>query len=410
MDRIILHSDLNNYYASVECLQHPELRDRFVAVCGKKEERHGIVLAKNQKAKRCGVRTGETIWQARQKCPQLVVVPPHFDLYIAYSQRVRQIYHRYTNKVEPYGLDECWLDVSANSAKGQAIAEHIRRTVKKELGITVSVGVSFNKIFAKLGSDLKKPDAVTCIERENFRERIWPLPMGAMLGVGRATERKLRLRGLRTIGDIAACERRLLAAWLGANGEKLWQYANGLDLSRVRAFDDSPTPKSVSHGITCTEDLYTGEQVGRVLLELAQSVAHRLREAGLAATGVELGIRDNKLHRRQWQGPAGHATQSWRALTERGMALFSKNYTWQAPVRALTIGAIGLVPAGLPVQLNFLDDGERMRKIEDMECAVERVRNKYGRDAVKLACAMADLKMPTHNPRQALVLPPAMYV
>ena len=226
--RTILHSDLNNFYASVECLKNPALKEVPIAVCGDPKARHGIILSKNEMAKAAGVQTAEAIWQAKEKCPQLVLVGPDFPAYLRCAEAMRRIYADYANRVEPFGLDEAWLDVSDVGAEGKVVADEIRSRAKAELGLTVSVGVSFCKVFAKLGSDLKKPDATTCVTVENFREVVWPLPTRALLYVGPATERRLRERGIRTIGDIAARRPEMLRAMLGKHGETLWTYANGL--------------------------------------------------------------------------------------------------------------------------------------------------------------------------------------
>ncbi len=407
-ERVILHSDLNNYYASVECMLNPELRDKYVAVCGKREDRHGIVLAKNQRAKLCGVTTGETIWQAQEKCPELVVVHPHFGEYMKYSKLVRQIYYRYTDMIEPFGLDECWLDVTGSRTlfgSGEDIAESIRKAVKNELKLTVSVGVSFNKVFAKLASDMKKPDAVTVISRDDFKKKVWPLPAGDILGVGRSTKRTLTLKSIYTIGDIANRDIRLMRSYLGVNGEKLWYCANGMDTSPVRLFGDEPAAKSVGHGITCTADLFSDEEVKCVLYELAQGVSHRLREAGLAAGGVHLGVKDNSLCRISMQGRLSHYTQSFRELTCRAMELFREKYNWKKPVRALSITAINLMDDRLPRQQDIFTDPYKLRKNEDIELAMERIQDKYGRRSVRIAAVMQGLKMPLQNFEETLVMP-----
>jgi len=412
-ERVILHSDLNNYYASVECMMDPSLKGKFVAVCGKREDRHGIVLAKNQKAKLCGVKTGEPIWQAMQKCPDLVVVPPHMDLYIKYSKLVHKIYYRYTDYIEPFGLDECWLDVSASRelfGTGEDIAHSIRKAVKQELGLTVSVGVSFNKIFAKLGSDMKKPDAVTVITRENFPQKTWGLPMGELLGIGRQTNAKLQMKGLRTIGDIARCDPSLLRSWLGINGEKIWRYANGLDFSRVRPFGDEPIPQSLGHGITCTEDLYDNTEVRKVICELAQNVSHRLRENNLSAAKIQLGIKDNLLCRRDYQFCLKYPTQSWHELTEKAMQLFLLRYDWHHPVRALSVTALGLQDASLPIQPDLFCDASALRRQDRLETSIERIRHRYGRGSIDIAAALTGLKMPLGNAEETLIMPKAMYV
>ena len=412
-ERVILHSDLNNYYASVECMMDPSLKGKYVAVCGKREDRHGIVLAKNQAAKLCGVTTGEPIWQARQKCPDLVIVPPHFDLYIKYSKLMHKIYYRYTDHIEPYGLDECWLDVTASQqlfGSGEEIANAIREDAKRELGLTVSIGVSYNKIFAKLGSDMKKPDAVTVITQDNFRQMVWELPMGDLLGIGRQTNTKLLKKGLRTIGDVARCDPALLRNWLGINGEKLWLYANGLDHSRVRPFGDTPIPQSLGHGITCTSDLYDNVEVRKVICELSQNVSHRLRESGLTASRLQLGIKDNLLCRRDYQFCLKHPTQSWKELTEKAMQLFLLRYDWQSPVRALSVTALGLADASQSIQLDLFSNAAAMHRQDRLENSMESIRRRYGRKSIDVAAALSGLKMPLGEAEETLIMPKAMYV
>lgn len=288
--RVILHSDMNSFYASVEMMLNPTLKGKPVAVCGSTEERHGIVLAKSDLAKKAGVKTGMVNWEARQRCEDLIIVPPQYDQYLKYSKLAHEIYSRYTDLVEPYGMDECWLDVSASGiyGDGMEIAQEIRQTTKDELGLTVSIGVSFNKIFAKLGSDLKKPDAITEIRRDNFREKIWPLDASELLYVGRSTTAKLTKYGIHTIGELAATSPETLQRWFGINGLKLWRFANGTDESRVMQKDFVSPIKSIGHGITCTADLLNNEDVFRVMLELSQDVGHRLRVHELTAHGFKL--------------------------------------------------------------------------------------------------------------------------
>ena len=405
--RVILHSDLNNYYASVECMLNESLRDKYVAVCGRREDRHGIVLAKNQKAKLCGVKTGEAIWEAKQKCPDLVIVPPHFNEYMKYSKLVRQIYYRYTDLIEPFGLDECWLDVTPSLdilGSGENIAYSIKETVKKELGLTVSVGVSFNKIFAKLGSDMKKPDAVTVISEQNFRSKVWSLPASDMLGVGRATKKLLDTANICTIGDIARVGPDFLRTYLGINGEKLWRYANGLECSSVRLFGDEPPAKSIGHGITCTSDLYNDEEVKCVFMELAQGVSHRLRDCDMSAGGVQISVKDNALNVRGMQTSVC-PTQSFYELTECALGLFKKLYDWKRPVRALSVAAIRLRSAYEPVQQDLFTDLVKRDKREKLEVAMEKIQQKYGRRTIRPAVLMQNIKMPEQNFEETLVMP-----
>jgi DNA polymerase-4 len=262
--RTILHSDLNGFYASVEIMLNPTLRDKAVAVCGSTEHRHGIVLAKSEQAKKAGVKTGMVNWQAKLLCPDLIICHPQYEEYVKYSKLTREIYQRFTDLVEPFGMDECWLDVTGCrhcGGDGYAIAETIRRTVREELGLTVSIGVSFNKIFAKLGSDMKKPDAVTPIGESDFREKVWPLPASELIYVGRSTTRKLAVYGIHTIGDIARASPEFLKRLLGVNGLSLWTSASGLDCSRVMHMDTNIPAKSIGHGITCVADLNNSEEV-----------------------------------------------------------------------------------------------------------------------------------------------------
>lgn len=409
--RVILHSDLNCFYASVEMMLNPSLKGKAVAVCGSTEDRHGIVLAKSEKAKKAGVKTGMVNWEAKRLCPDLITVPPQYDQYLKYSKLTRAIYQRFTDQVEPYGMDECWLDISGSGnicGDGMTAAETIRRTVKEELGLTVSIGVSFNKIFAKLGSDMKKPDAITEISQENFQKKVWPLPASELLYVGRATNAKLANYGIRTIGDIAASDPLFLRRLLGINGLQLWRYASGKDDARVMHKDFVSPMKSVGHGITCYADLETSEEVWKVMLELSQDVGHKLRMHGLSATGVQISIRGNDLFGKQYQAKLQHSTQSPMILARRAHELFDLNYHWNTPVRAVCVRAINLVPQGEPEQLDFFTDADYLERMDKLDAAIEEIRRRFGKRAVFSACLMGDLKMPGDG-RCCVVMPGMMY-
>ena len=409
--RAILHSDLNSYYASVEMMLNPSLRGKAVAVCGSTENRHGIVLAKSELAKMAGVKTGMVNWEAKRCCPNLIMVQPNFEQYIKYSALARNIYGRYTDQIEPYGMDECWLDITGSSMGSPlAIAESIRETIKNELGLTVSIGVSFTKIFAKLGSDLKKPDAITCITPESYRKQIWALPASDLLYVGRATTEKLHKHGIETIGGIAQCDKMILKSWLGINGIKLWEFANGVDDSRVRPFDYEPVAKSVGHGITCTADLENSNEVLQVLFELAQGVSRRLRQAELIATRVQLYIRDCNLNYHQFQCKLPYPTQSWREMVNCAMVLFRLRYTWQYPIRAVTIRAVDLISASMPQQLDLFGEHEKRKRNDNLEIAIEDIQRRFGRDAIRLASSMNGLKVQKDKSHEQLTMPAAMYV
>lgn len=413
MQRVVLHSDLNNCYASIECMLHPELRGKYIAVCGSTEERHGIVLAKNQLAKQCGVKTGDVIWEAKQKCPNLTIVEPHMDQYLKFSKIVREIYLRYSPEVESFGIDESWVELTGlpllQTYSPVEIANEIRETVKAEVGLTVSVGVSFNKIFAKLGSDMKKPDAVTEITEENFREKVWPLPVSDLLYVGRATTEKLGRYGIRTIGQLAACDPELLEYRLGVNGLKIWSYANGLDQSRVMPCDFEPPIKSIGHGITCTRDLKNESEVQCVFLELSQEIGRKLRKHSLAATKVKICVRDNTLAYREYQGRLPFPTQSYTEIAATGSEIFKKKHVWNNDIRSLTISGIDLVPADTPVQIDFWTDFSKHRKRLALEATVDDIRRRFGVGSINFAALFYGLQIP-NNREVEYKMPAAMYV
>ena len=390
---------------------NPKLRNKAIAVCGSTESRHGIVLAKSELAKRSGVKTGMVNWEARQCCPGIIMVPPQYDEYLKYSKLTRAIYGRYTNQVESYGMDECWCDVSGSRTMfgdGMAIADEIRETVKAELGLTVSIGVSYNKIFAKLGSDMKKPDAITAISADDFKEKIWPLPASDLLYVGRATTKKFAGYGIHTIGDIANQSQDFLKRLLGVNGLTLWSYANGLDTSRVMPGDYESPVKSIGHGITCNADLDSSEEVWKVMLELSQDIGHRLRLHSLTARGVQITIRDNDLYFKQYQAPLDSQTQSPMEIAGKARQLFEANYRWQNKVRAVTVRAINLIPADTPYQISIFEDAAQRERRERLDNAIEEIRGRFGKRAIYSACLMGNLKMPSDG-RDKVVMPGMMY-
>jgi len=395
-DRVILHSDLNSFYASVEIMLDPSLRDKAVAVCGDTNDRHGIVLAKSELAKRAGVKTAMVNWEAKRLCPELIMIPPHFDQYKKYSYLMRQIYYRYTDQVEPFGLDECWLDVTGSRAlfgDGLQIAEQIRIAAKEELGLTVSIGVSFNKIFAKIGSDMKKPDAITVISRENFKQLVWPLPASDLLFVGRSTKAHLDRIAVHTIGDLAQCDPMVLQQHLGKSGYMLWQYANGEDTSPVLHQEYVTRAKSVGHGVTCAEPIQSVEEAEHVFVELSQDVASKLRREELCACGVQISVKDENLKVVQYQKKLHLPTQNAHELVTCAMELFAQ-YPWKIPVRALTIRAIDLCDAGAPQQVSLFEPYEYMEKQRALDAAIDSIRGRFGDDIVRPASVMTNRKMP----------------
>lgn len=412
MSDIILHSDLNCFYASVEMNENPQLRGKAIAVCGSTEDRHGIVLTASYPAKRMGVKTGSANWQAKQACPGLICVPPHYDLYLKYSRTVRRIYADYTDTIEPFGMDENWLSIPYGGGDvegfGLTLANEIRQRVREETGLTVSIGVSFSKIFAKLGSDMKKPDAVTTISKEHYREKVWPLPVSELLYVGRATTRRLVNMNIHTIGDLANCDPELLRRWLGVNGIMLWRFANGEDHSPVMPKGYVSPIKSVGHGTTCVTDLDSEYAVWRVLYELAQDVQHRLRKHELAAQGVQITVKDNDLDYRQYQVPLPFPTQSPLDLASAGFDLFRQRYMWHKPVRALTIRGINLIPINQPLQLDIFNDAERREKRRALDNAVDDLRSRFGYQTLCAASLLGENKL-AQDKCETVLMPGMMY-
>lgn len=407
-ERTILHSDMNSFYASVEMMLNPSLRGKAVAVCGATEDRHGIVLAKSEKAKKAGVKTGMVNWEAKKLCPDLVLVPPQYEQYLKFSKLAHQIYYRYTDLVEPFGMDECWLDVSSHVKSGMAIAEEIRKSTREELGLTVSIGVSFNKIFAKLGSDMKKPDAITEITKENFKDKVWSLKASEMIYVGPATTKKLNSRCIYTIGELADCNPELLERWFGINGIQLWRYANGTDESRVMHKDFISPVKSIGHGITCTADLISEDDVWKVMLQLTQDIGHKLRLHKLKAAGVQVFVRTKDLNFYQFQTRLGFKTQLPNEIASAAFDIFKQKYIWNTDIRAVTVRATNLEPQDEAEQVSMFVDYNKICKKEKVQDAIEEIRSRFGKGAVKMAVLLGDLKMPGHH-SQEIIMPGMMY-
>ena len=393
--RIILHSDLNNFFASVEEQKNPELKGKPIIVVGKKEDRHGIVLAKNTLAKSFGIKTGEAIWQARNKCKEVVEVPACYPDYTRVSKEVRKIYERFTDKIESFGIDECWLDVTETArlfGGGEGLAEKIRKAVKEEIGVTVSVGVSFNKIFAKLASDMKKPDAITVINYDNYKNTVWKLPVEDLLYVGRSTKEKLNRHGVYTIGDLANVEENRLRSWLGKWGSYLYSYANGTDQSPVVPNLEDEGVKSIGNSLTHYKDLTTVEEVRVLLLMLSESVASRLREEKIGkAITVKVGVIDNNLNRYGKQGKTEYPTTSALEIAKTAYKLFDELYSWKRPVRGVGVTVCDFTHG--KQQLNMFENNEKEEREDRLTEAVENIRQRFGNGVIQRASILQDERL-----------------
>lgn len=398
MERQILHVDCNKFYASVECFLHPELKNKPVAVGGSEESRHGIILTKNEIASKYNLKVGEPLWKARQKCPDLIIVPPHFDTYIEFSKKVRSILEDYTDLIEPFGLDESWLDVTGDWYKtGEEIGREINRRVREEIGITVSVGISFNKVFAKLGSDYKKPDAVTVITKENYKDIVWSLPCSDLLMVGPATTKKLNKFGINTIGELAVCDTAFIRKILGKNGEMLKRNAMGLDMSPVRHMDIERDIKSIGNSTTTPRDLVNDNDVKIIFTVLADSVTRRMRDNGLKGTTLMIYIRDRNLNMisRQCRLPA--PTNVTYEITQCAFQLFKKNYTWEEPIRSLGLSVTDF-DFETGVQFDLSGSVQKRERREKLDKAVDKLKNRYGNYCIQSGTALLDTDLSHFNP------------
>lgn len=399
MHRTILHCDLNNFYASVECLHNPSLVGKAVAVCGDPEKRGGIVLAKSEEAKKHGVKTGDVIWEAQQKCPNLVIVSTNHANYSKYAKMVRDIYCRYTDKVETFGSDECWLDVTHSlkllGKNGKEIADELRAVVKSELGLTISVGVSFTKTFAKLGSDYKKPDATTEITADNFRDFVWNMPIGNLLNVGKKSKVLFEKLNVKTIGDLAKFDTAILRSHIGINAKYLINAAKGEETNEVTSYDYARVVKSVGNGTTVPRDLVTLKEARQVIYLLCEEVAYRMRKKGFKAFTVSLSIKDTEMHWVAAQESIKEPTNSVRTLLEVSEKIFDKLWN-KKPIRALRVCASNLT-TDKRVQLRLFHDeqgdkdfnsisekiyGASEDKNDKLSGVFDSVRRKYGTGAI----------------------------
>ena len=413
MERTILHSDINNCYANIELLHRPELRGKPLAVGGDPEARHGIILAKDQLAKKVGVKTGMALWQAKKICPDIIIVPPRMDLYLRFSKMIHEIYADYTDLQESFGIDESWLDVTDScSLKGDGltIAKEIRTRIRNELGITVSIGVSWNKIFAKLGSDYKKPDAITVIDKSNYKNIVWPLPAEELLYVGRATKRKLNNYGIYTVGQLAVADTKLLKTMLGKMGIVLSIFANGEDRTPVSKENTSPPIKSIGNSTTTPRDLLNNTDIGIVIQILAESVSARLRENGFICNGIEISVRDNELMCFTRQRKLYSPTDITNEIAESAMSLFVDSYKWRRPIRSIGVRAISLMNKKYPMQCDIFKSELVRDKYMKIDRVIDDIRNRFGVYSIQRGMMLCDKNLSELNAKDDHVIYPHSYM
>lgn len=410
-ERVILHCDINHCYAQIEEMKFPQLRNVPMAVGGHEESRHGIILAKNLLAKKFKIKTGETLRDAKRKCPELVIVHPNYDDYLYYTEKVKDIYREYTDKVESFGLDEAWVDLSSSSifGSGEEVAKIIQKRVLEEIGLTISIGVSFNKVFAKLGSDLIKPSGLVVITRENYKETVWPLPVEELFYVGKATKRKLEVMNINTIGELANTGVEVLRKRFGKMGEVLWGFANGYDLSNVTHIDYQREIKSVGNSVTAIRDIINYEDAKIVFYVLSESVASRLKESGLKGYVVSISLRNNKLEWFTRQQKRDIPTNISKEIMETTLELLKNNYDFSIPLRSIGISVSMLVPDDYPSQMSLFINEEERDKAKRIDETLDKIRNRFGHYSIHRACVLLDSKLTGFSPKEDHIIHPVSY-
>lgn len=403
MDRVVLHCDANSYYASVCCVYHPNLRGLPLSVCGDPEARHGIVLASTREAKQMGVKVGMAIWQAKQFCPKLVVMPPDYERYMRFSHDMRSIYEEFTPMVESFGLDECWLDISnpgTTMVDGYRLANRLRARIRDELGITISVGVSFNKVFAKLGSDMKKPDATTIITKQDYQQKVWPLPVSDLLFVGPSTTKTLLNMLICTIGDLATADPNRLHSKFGKNGLMLQAFAKGEDTSPVMQVDERIAIKSVGNSTTLPVDVTTPDEAQAVIYLLSESVASRLREHGFRAKCVSISVRDTTLNTGGCQRTMNYATALCGDIAKQAFELFNqRHYDRMLPIRSMGVHCSSLVLDDAPEQIDLFGNVDRRDKELKLARSIDDIRRRFGTQIIQRGIIMAQTPFKEINPK-----------
>lgn len=390
MRQVIFHVDVNSAFLSWEAeyrLSHLggtlDLRTIPSAVGGDMEKRRGIILAKSLPAKKYGIRTGETIMEAKRKCPDLMLVPPHYGLYERASKALMEILKEYSPRVEQFSIDEAFLDMTGMEelfGEPKEAAEALKNRIRDTLGFTVNIGVSSNKLLAKMASDFEKPDKVHTLFPEEIPEKMWPMPVRELFFVGRATETKLSRLGIRTIGDLANTDVKVMKAYLKKHGEVIWEFANGHDVSLVEA--EPAENKGYGNSTTIAFDVTDGETAKLVLLSLSETVTARLRKHGKKAELISVSIKNSDLHTVSHQAVLPVPSDITYEIYREACRLFDE--LWDgSPIRHLGIHT-GKLGEGSARQLNIFDNTD-YEKFEKLDAALDKIRNRHGQDSVMRA-------------------------
>jgi len=391
-------------------LYHPEYRNVPMAIAGDPENRHGIILAKNVPAKRKGVKTAEAIFEAKKKCPNLIIRKPDYESYEYFSNKVRKLYYEYTDRVEPFGMDECWIDITSSIkyfGSVEKIVNDILFRVKNEIGLTLSIGVSYNKIYAKLGSDLASEDSFCLI---NDLSKIKDLPASDLLSVGPHTFEKLKSYGIYTIGDLANKNLSYLKAIFGKWGETLYYFSNGYDLSEVSLYDsDYQVVKSIGNSMTAIRDLYDIDDFKLILTILADSVSARVREQGMYFKVVHLYVRNKKLEGKSMQITLKENSDLGKDIFETAIKLFKNNCDFTIPYRSIGVSVSSLSFKKDYSQTNLFENNVYSLKQRKQELALEDIRRRFGYHSVSSLRVLEDVELSDFNPKEEHTFFPVSY-
>lgn len=396
MERQILHVDVNNAFLSwtaVNMLKNGskiDIRDIPAIIGGDETKRSGIVLAKSMKAKECGVKTAETIYQARIKCPGVKVFSSDYKLYREYSDKLYNLLLHYTDKIERFSIDECFLDMTAYLMKDTLLdkAKEISKRVKEELGFTVNIGVANNKLLAKMASDFKKPDKVHTLFKEEIPSKMWPLPVSELFMLGKKTVPKLYNMQIRTIGELAKTDEKILHKKFGKHGIQMWEYANGIDNSEVQYKKEKP--KGVGNSITLPQNITEIEKLEEILLDLTEQVTYRLRKYNLLANTVNVQLRTKDFEDTTHQGKLIEATSSTKEIYKKAKELLNQMYHKPMSIRLIGLRVDNLVEKE-EQQLSLFKDANSQKQ-ENLDKVVDELKNKYGYNKITRAGKMNIMK------------------
>ena len=392
MERQILHVDVNNAFLSwtaIDMLKKGskiDIREIPAVIGGDESKRSGIVLAKSMKAKECGIKTADTIYQSRIKCPGLKIFPSDFKIYRKYSNKLYNLLLEYTDKIERFSIDECFLDMTQYLMNDTLLnkGKEINKRVKEELGFTVNVGVAHNKLLAKMASDFTKPDRVHTLFENEIQDKMWPLHVSELFMLGKRTVPKLYNMQIRTIGDLAKADKKILQSKFGKHGIMMWEYANGIDNSEVKYIKEKP--KGIGNSVTLPQDISNIEKLEEILLALTEQVTYRLRKQKMIAKVVNVQLRNKDFVDTSHQRKMLNATASTKEIFNNAKELLEQMYIKGTPIRLIGVRVDDLTDKE-EMQISLFDNSEN-KKQKELDKAIDKLKDKYGYNLVTRAGKM----------------------